>query len=1658
MGAVWLTLSVLCGLTAHATELGATVTNIASISYDDPDRGPITFVTNPAVFVIEAQRTESTIEFFRYAPTTPGANAVNLYGSDYSPSGETDGPFIPENISGYGIDLSNPVPLTPAEAYSTGEIMFVRVTDPGQNGDPNRIETVVVTITTSTGDEIVLRLYESGPDTGEFWAYVPSTREQTPNHDEMLTTGSETTLTATYVDSFDDTEISIDTALVDPYCRVFNALTGDLIDGATVRLIDSRTGQLATVYGIDGVSEYPAEIISGQPVSDASGFVYDIREGEFRFPLIPAGSYHIEVITPEGYRFSSIIEADGFGGLNNAPFEVLPESYGEQFSYDAPQPVHFDIPLDPQTDLILAKTAYPTIVDTGDFITYTVSIQNSGAAPAPVSIYDIAPIGFRYVMNSTRIDGVRLPDPEIAGNGRELSYMIPVVQPGDQLTLTYVMQVGADLREGEYMNSVVAVDRDGSEESNVARAYITVREDLLRSKSTIIGRVAEMACDADEEWAREIVDGRGVEGVRIYLETGAWVVSDKDGLFHFEGVASGTHVVQIDEETLPQGYTPMQCEENTQYADADMSKFVDVKGGGIWRANFYLQRNNEEIIDDTEKAFSDVTEYKAYDEAWLNEQSAEAEWVYPKEGMTPSTPSVNIGIKHGPKQRASLILNGEAVPMTNFHSRDASKDRSVMLSRWKGVDVLDGKNVFIVEIKDTDGNVQQTLRREIHYVTKVSNIVPVEVESVLIADGRTAPVIALRVTDDAGRAVHGGRALDVQVSAPYQFEITDSLENSTELVAPLAAEAAASVGADGIARVRLEPTLQTGQVHLVVKTDDEREIDVHMYLQPESRDWIVVGLAEAEIGVKDVNGNGIDLDDDGEFTDGRLAFFAKGMIKGDWLLTLAVDTDKRPSDRRDLFGQIDPNKYYTLYGDETYQNQEAASIYPIFVKLEKNTFSAMFGDYDTNLTNTELTRYSRRMSGLKSEYVGETFDFTAFAAETDQGFALDEIPADGTSGPYRTRFAPIVANSEVIEIETRDRTRPDVVISRRLLTRHADYTIDYLTGDIVFRLPVNVTDGALNPNVIVVDYETNLRAERNVTYGGRVAAKLGEGKAIVGASYIHEEGRADAPRAKTDLLGVDAVVNLTENTQLRVEYAVSDTQTTSEDISATAWMAEVLHQSEKLSGELYIRREEEGFGTGQQRSSTAGRLRYGASAAYKLSESIDEETGRRVRRHIKGQAYHEESLLNGASRDLAEITASHESEKFSLSAGLRSVQEDLGTEQRESVLALVSGHYRLAEHGLTLTAAHEQPINGDDESTLFPGRTVLGVDKTLTESASVSLRHEILRGQNADANNTVLGVSWAPWAGTEINASTDVLTQDSAQRLGATVGVDQQWKLSDKWSASVGASQRKVLSQTGDPQFVTPDAAFGANDINEDYRTGYIGLGYRTDVVSASGRIEARQSDSFDTVVGTVGIARELSEEFSLATLGRVQKRYEDIGGDEMRADLRIAGAWRPRGEGTVVFDRLDLKFDERADGTKTRKLVNNLAMNTMVTDRWQLTTNYGVKYTDITLAGDDYSSWTHLLGAETRYDITPRIDIGLHGSVLMTDGGSARSYSWGPSIGFSPVDNSWISLGYNVQGFKDDDFEAAEYAEEGFYLKVRLKFDQDSLDSLLTRISPKSD
>ena len=57
--------------------------------------------------------------------------------------------------------------------------------------------------------------------------------------------------------------------------------------------------------------------------------------------------------------------------------------------------------------------------------------------------------------------------------------------------------------------------------------------------------------------------------------------------------------------------------------------------------------------------------------------------------------------------------------------------------------------------------------------------------------------------------------------------------------------------------------------------------------------------------------------------------------------------------------------------------------------------------------------------------------------------------------------------------------------------------------------------------------------------------------------------------------------------------------------------------------------------------------------------------------------------------------------------------------------------------------------------------------------------------------------------------------------------------------------------------------------------------------------------------------------------------------------------------------------------------------------------------------------------------------------------------YGVGIDVGFNIMTNTWILLGYNIEGFEDSDFQAARYTAAGPFLRFQIKADQRTLKSI---------
>jgi hypothetical protein len=650
-----------------------------------------------------------------------------------------------------------------------------------------------------------------------------------------------------------------------------------------------------------------------------------------------------------------------------------------------------------------------------------------------------------------------------------------------------------------------------------------------------------------------------------------------------------------------------------------------------------------------------------FDEFWIKEATPGYEWLMPDVNYSPFAPSVNIAIKHKPSDRFEMLFNGKPINPLFYFGMIRNKSNTVARSYWQGVHLVNGSNRFDFIIKDKDGKVIKTLTRDVVFAG-----IPVRAEldiehSRLIADGRNVPVVAIRVYDQDGNFARPGSRGKFTLSEPYLSQQLVEAFQVNRLSGLNNEDPEYVVGQNGIAYIVLEPTTITGKLEILMPFSGRKRSRIETWMQPEVRDWIMVGLAEGTAGYNTVSGNtealsASDINDE-FYSEGKVAFYAKGKVKGEWLLTTSYDTSKNSDDTDNSVNQmIDPNTYYTIYGDNSRQRYDASSAEKLYIKIERQQFYAMFGDMNTGLSITELSKFERNMTGAKSEYDNGKFAYTAFAAENINNFIKDEIQGEGISGLYRLSGKDLVINSDNIVIETRDRFRSEIIIKSETMRRYLDYSIDYSDGTIFFRRPIPSRDESFNPIFIVADYEVEAPVTGDITAGGRAAVRFNEGKIEVGGSVVHDATYQN----EGDLIGADARIEINSTTEARFEAAISDVTSGTQDLTGSAYSAEIVHGGDDLKVRVYAKQQDEDFGLGQQSISQTGTRKYGADANYRVNQQIV----------LEGTIYHEDNLVTGGKRDVAEADVIYSNRDYSLNAGAVMARDkfDLGNTNSSNLL------------------------------------------------------------------------------------------------------------------------------------------------------------------------------------------------------------------------------------------------------------------------------------------------------------------------------------------------------------------------------------------------------
>lgn len=1066
-----------------------------------------------------------------------------------------------------------------------------------------------------------------------------------------------------------------------------------------------------------------------------------------------------------------------------------------------------------------------------------------------------------------------------------------------------------------------------------------------------------------------------------------------------------------------------------------------------------------------ERAAEELPPDAEFGDAWLASATPSNAWLYPEPSFIPKIPSVKIGVQHEPALRVRLFRNGELVSPLNFDGTQKNAAKTVAVSRWRGVDLTEGPNTFLAELLDADGSVVARIQKRLH-----SSGPPVRAElmptlSAFVADGRTPPMIAVRLFDRWGQPVREGMSGPLQVAAPHRARESVERARERKLAVPDFGATSFVVGRGGIANIALEPTTTMGRFALTLQLADDRREEIDGWLSPGPREFTLVALGTGTRGFGENSGSGAERRAAGitaSGQEGRVALFASGTVRGEWQVTAAYDTDAKqsvPGER--IQRSLDTQEHFALYGDDTQEGHEAPTSDGVFLKLQRDRFYALYGDFETALGETELARYDRIVTGLKSEYYGDGLRWNGFATDTGQSFARDEIRGNGTSGLYRLSQAPIVIGSERVRIEVRDRFRPSRVVELRPLVSQIDYDIDPYAGTLHFREPVAGRDEQFNPVFIVAEYET-AGAGDAISGGGRVAGRWLKGALEVGASGIHE-GRGTQ---SGDLVGVDTTYQWGEATKLHAEWAGSDGESFAGARRGLAWLVSAEHRTQDLELLAYAREQEGGFGLGQLSGIDQGARRVGLDGRWRFRENWS----------LVGTTFHEENLLTSDDRQIAESVVEWEERGRGLNAGARYVRDSAPLAAASTGQLLLGGHYGFFAERLTLRAGTEVGFGSEGPHGDYSDRVAVGADFKATDWLRLFAEHEITFGEVHSGQDTRVGAAVTPWEGGQISASfgqqqlpsttgvapatnttstpgvgTETAGREYGPRTYANLGVAQHWNLAKYWGFDFAVDRSQTLKGAGVAPF-DANVPVTSGTLNDDYTAISLGAGYSRKDVAFTSRVETRMGELEDLWSFTLGALRD-RERTSYA--GHIELFLNERGGplpvSEDIYSTRFSLAHRPLDTRFIVLEQVEYEhgltdgggFDTRGD-----RVLNHLKLNYTFDDRTQLSWQYSAKWVAEQIDGERYASVGHLIGVEARYDVAPGWDFAVAARARQLSSGSADDghYSVGASVGRLLYKNVWASVGYNVTGFNDDDFSQSEYTAQGPFVRLRVKVDQDSV------------
>ncbi len=1011
-----------------------------------------------------------------------------------------------------------------------------------------------------------------------------------------------------------------------------------------------------------------------------------------------------------------------------------------------------------------------------------------------------------------------------------------------------------------------------------------------------------------------------------------------------------------------------------------------------------------------------------------------------KDGDTLPFTQTNVRVKATLGTTVLLKINGQEIGADQVGTKSEIAARKLQYREYVGLTLKPGNNELLLIQSDSFGNERGRTLVNLIAPDQLGRIEILTPKLGGIADGRSLVTIQVRLTDHKGVPVTVRTPLTLEASAG-RWKVIDRDPGEPGIQTFIAGG-----HAEFELQAPLDPLDAVIRVSSGILKDEKR-----MPFLPELRPLIGVGVIEGIINARsfsaarlqqarardgfeqELNRVSRESNDQRNSAAARSAFFLKGKVQGEYLLTLSYDSDKDVRER--LFRDISPNEFYPVYGDSAIRGFDAQSTSRLYVRVDKNKSYLLWGDFTTATLNPtqRLTQYQRSLTGLKHHLETDDLRIDSFASRDSTRQVIREVPANGTSGPFELALGETLVNSERVELITRDRNQPGVIIRTVPLVRFSDYEFEPLTSRLLMRQPVASVDPFLNPISIRMTAEVDQGGETFWVYGANGQARVAEGL-WVGGTYIRNGN--PIPESFSRLTGANVRYEVTPKSVITAELANT---LTLDGRRGNAERIEWQHESATVRMRAWAGRANVGFDNPAS-TLNKGREEAGARAEYLLRPGTV----------IAAEGLHSRDIVSGAAREGVLLNVEQAvTDRSKIELGIRRVTEHVVTPlagapadtEINSVRAKGSSQIP-GVAGATAYGEYEQDIKD-----LHKKLVAVGGEYQFATRGKLYARHEFVSSlQGAFAlngtlrqNTTVFGI-----ATDYMNNGTLFSEYRGRDSLGqrtteAAVGLKNFFMLTE--GLRLNTNVERITPLSGSTAQESLALAGGL-----DYTASELWKG--------STRLEFRDSQTSRSWLQTAGVAMKLDRNWT--ALGKhilntihTKDQAGSIESDRRLQRTQLGLAYREtdrnRWNGLTMVEKKVERDDALSAITNQRDVsILSTHVNYQPSRTWVLTGRYASKWVSEAVTGVTGNSFAQLLSARASWDFTERWDASVVSSLLADRASGSRRRGLGLELGYLMQDNLWLSFGFNVFGYRDRDLATAEPTDRGLFLRLRFKFDED--------------